>query len=128
MTRTDKGGSTTELKGVGAILRSAALELHDVTETFPWGERAFKVNGKTFLFLRADDEVSFSVKLPRSAVQALALPFAAPTRYGLGKHGWITINSPKRTNALLRKQFVDWVLESYEANAQKPKKKTVRKI
>ena len=34
-------------------LRAHALGFPDATEEFPWGERAIKVRGKVFLFLRA---------------------------------------------------------------------------
>ena len=55
-------------------------------KAFPWGERAIKVKGKAFLFTRIGDaELSFSVKLPRTGMQALAMPFAKPTEYGLGQ-------------------------------------------
>src|SRR5437764_3023576 len=44
-----------------------------------------------FLFLsRHDGNLNLSVKLPVSSAAALALPFAEPTGYGLGKHGWVT--------------------------------------
>ena len=34
-------------------LRAHALAFPEATEDFPWGERAIKVRGKAFLFLRA---------------------------------------------------------------------------
>src|ERR1043165_3156266 len=72
-------------------LRAFALEYPETHEDFPWGERAIKVKGKAFIFMRADDdEVSLSVKLPNSRDMALDLPWAEPTHYGLGKHGWVT--------------------------------------
>jgi len=50
-----------------ADLRAFALKYPETHEDFPWGERAIKVRGKVFLFMRAaDDEVSISVKLPHS--------------------------------------------------------------
>src|ERR1051325_11776035 len=71
-------------------LRAFALEYPETHEDFPWGERAIKVKGKAFIFMRADDdEVSLSVKLPNSRDMALDLPWAEPTHYGLGKHGWV---------------------------------------
>ena len=72
-------------------LRTRALAFPEATEDFPWGERAIKVRGKAFLFLRAEGTtVSFSVKLPQTAAEALELPYVEPTHYGLGKHGWVT--------------------------------------
>ena len=100
-------------------MRDRAMSYPQTEEAFPWGERAIKVKGKTFLFMRLGDaELSFSVKLPRTANQALALPFAKPTEYGLGKHGWVTITMTKTTKALT-KQCLDWIDESYRAVAPK---------
>lgn len=100
-------------------LRAHAMRLPESEETFPWGERAIKVRGKTFLFLRADaSELSFSVKLPHTGVQALALPFAEPTGYGLGRSGWVTVRL-KKTSKALEAQCKDWIDESYAAVAPK---------
>src|SRR3954464_3412332 len=72
-------------------LRDIALGYPATTEDFPWGERAIKVDGKVFLFMRAEgDTVSFSVKLPASGADALEQAFTEPTHYGLGKKGWVT--------------------------------------
>jgi predicted DNA-binding protein (MmcQ/YjbR family) len=105
-----------KLDGIAGDIRTFALDLPETTEDFPWGERAFKVRGKTFVFLSTGDGVSFSVKLPKSAKQALVLPFTEPTHYGLGKHGWVTVRPPKVTKAL-REQIEDWIRESYRAVA-----------
>ena len=107
-------------KGFAAALRAHALSFPEATEDFPWGERAFKVRGKAFVFMSSDkDELSFSAKLPRTGVQALALPFTEPTHYGLGKHGWVTVRVPKRVSSALREQCLAWVTESYLAVAPK---------
>ena len=50
------------------------------------------------------------------ALDALALPIAEPTHYGLGKHGWVTFK-PRRVSKALKQQFFDWILESYVAVA-----------
>jgi predicted DNA-binding protein (MmcQ/YjbR family) len=101
------------------LLRSRALSFPETSEDFPWGERAIKVRGKAFLFLRGDgSEVSFSVKLPSSAAEALELPDAEPTHYGLGKHGWVTIRVDSGRDAPLT-TFESWLAESYRAVAPK---------
>jgi predicted DNA-binding protein (MmcQ/YjbR family) len=98
-------------------LRTQALAYPEVTEDFPWGHRALKVKGKAFLFLALDDDgLSFSVKLPTSGPSALTLPFVAPTRYGLGRHGWVTITLRHGESAPLE-LFQGWVEESYRAIA-----------
>jgi predicted DNA-binding protein (MmcQ/YjbR family) len=108
-------------KSLAGRLRARALAFPETTEDFPWGERAIKVRGKAFLFLRAEakgNSVSFSVKLPRSAAEALELPNTEPTAYGLGKHGWITTEVDATRNAPVA-TFEEWLEESYRAVAPK---------
>lgn len=108
------------LTGIAARLREMALAYPETTEDFPWGERAIKVRGKVFVFIGNEGgAVSFSVKLPSTGMQALALPFAEPTHYGMGKHGWVTIRIPKRVTRAFEAQVADWVKESYVAVAPK---------
>jgi predicted DNA-binding protein (MmcQ/YjbR family) len=100
-------------------MRDRAMGYPQAEEAFPWGERAIKVKGKAFLFMRLGDTgLSFSVKLPRTANQALALPFAKPTGYGLSKHGWVTVSLTKATKDLTA-QCMAWIDESYRAVAPK---------
>jgi predicted DNA-binding protein (MmcQ/YjbR family) len=106
-------------KSLAGRLRAHALAFPEATEDFPWGERAIKVRGKAFLFLRAEGRsVSFSVKLPASAAEALELPYAEPTGYGLGKHGWVTFKLDATRDAPLP-TFTAWLAESYRAVAPK---------
>src|SRR5437868_7609645 len=105
------------LTGFAAELRDYAMSLPDVTEDFPWGERAWKVGGKGFVFLGVDGGLSFSVKLPKTGKQALMLAFTEPTHYGLGRHGWVTIRPPSRVSRALKEQCREWILESYIAVA-----------
>jgi predicted DNA-binding protein (MmcQ/YjbR family) len=109
----------TSLAKLEQTLRAHALRFPGAEEAFPWGERAIKVRGKAFLFMRlADAELSFSVKLPRTGIQALALSFVRPTEYGLGKHGWVTVRAA-RTNKALEQQYLEWIEESFRAVAPK---------
>jgi predicted DNA-binding protein (MmcQ/YjbR family) len=104
---------------IAADLREAALSYPGTDEHFPWGETAIKVKGKTFLFMRAeDDALSLSMKLPQSREDALALPFTEPTHYGLGKSGWVT-SSFKRGDEVPAGVLKDWLDESYRAIAPK---------
>ena len=106
-------------KSLAGRLRACALKYPEATEDFPWGERAIKVRGKAFLFLRAEgSNVSFSVKLPHSAAEALELPYAQPTGYGLGKHGWVTAEVDGSRDAPVS-TFEAWLEESYRAVAPK---------
>jgi predicted DNA-binding protein (MmcQ/YjbR family) len=105
-------------KGVAGQLRDLALSYPGAHEEFPWGERVVKVKGKVFVFLGREDPIGLSVKLPQSGLMALALPFASPTGYGLGKAGWVTAQFEPR-----EKPPVDvlkaWIDESYRAVAPK---------
>jgi len=106
-------------KSLAGQLRAHAMGYPGATEDFPWGERAIKVNGKAFLFLRAEgNEVSFSVKLSGSHADALEHSFAEPTHYGLGKHGWVTSTVDARRDAPIE-LFRAWIDESFRNVAPK---------
>lgn len=108
-----------DLAALEARLRAAALAYPETHEDHPWGESAFKVRGKVFLFLfRGEDTLSLSMKLPTSREFALVWDFASPTGYGLGKSGWITCKLEAATEAdpdLL----LGWLEESYRTVAPK---------
>lgn len=108
------------LRSVSRALRAYALSFPEATEDFPWGERVAKVNGKVFVFLGADPVpgggMGLSVKLPSSGEEALELPFAEPTGYGLGKSGWVTARfGPDDTPPV--EVLESWILESYRVVA-----------
>jgi predicted DNA-binding protein (MmcQ/YjbR family) len=102
-----------------AALRSFALAYPETTEEFPWEHRAIKVKGKTFLFLyKGTDWLSLSVKLPHSGRVALALPFASPTEYGLGKSGWVTARFSPQDDVPID-MIEEWIDESFQSIAPK---------
>lgn len=116
-----------DLRKASRALRAYALSLPHATEDFPWGERVAKVNGKVFVFLGTDPvpggPMGLSVKLPESGQDALDLPFAKPTGYGLGKSGWVSTTFESGDDpplAILK----GWIRESYRAVA--PKKLVTR--
>ena len=107
---------------VKARLLAFALSLPGTAEDFPWGESVVKVNGKKkiFLFLGNDDPASepgISVKLLESREQALQVPGAEPTGYGLGRAGWVSIKLT--ADAPPVDVLEDWVEESYRQVALK---------
>ncbi|MSP47837.1 MAG: MmcQ/YjbR family DNA-binding protein [Alphaproteobacteria bacterium] len=105
------------LDRIEAILREHALTFPETHEDFPWGERALKVKGKVFVFMRsADGTLGFSVKLPYSRDDALAEPFAKPTGYGLGKSGWVSFSFEAADEAPVDR-IKRWIGESYRAVA-----------
>src|SRR3954447_10285977 len=100
-------------------LLQQALSYPDTYADHPWGETVVKVNKKVFLFAGVDDgdRVGISVKLPESRDQALALPDATPTGYGLGKADWVSVTfGAKLPPAGV---LLDWLDESYRAVAPK---------
>lgn len=109
------------LESLELDLRDYAMTFPEATEDSPWGHRAIKVKGKTYVFLGGEKnatELSLSVKLPTSRDMAVDLPFAEPTAYGLGKSGWVTARFTKVADVpmdLLRA----WIEESYRAIAPK---------
>jgi len=108
-----------DLRPAARALRAFALRFPGAAEDFPWGESAFKVRGKTFLFLRREEGgMSLSVKLPASADMARHLPFAGPTGYGLGRSGWITARFGAKDAPPLD-LLQEWLEESYRAVAPK---------
>lgn len=106
-----------ELSRAVQALRRFALNHPGAVEDFPWGERTIKVRGKIFVFLGQDGEkLNLTVKLPHSADAALGLPFTSPTRYRLGRSGWVSARFPKGASIPLD-MFRDWIEESYRAVA-----------
>lgn len=85
----------------------------------PWpGHCDLVVGKKTFAFLSVEgDPFSISVKLPRTGPQALLLPHAQPTGYGLGKSGWVSVQFPEEAPPLYL--LTEWIEESYRSQAPK---------
>jgi predicted DNA-binding protein (MmcQ/YjbR family) len=114
--------SLADFRAESRALRKFALGLPGASEHFPWGERVVKAGGKVFVFLGADPvaggPLGLSVKLPASHAEALDLPFARPTGYGLGRAGWVTatFEPPARPPVEL---LEGWIEESYRAVAPK---------
>ena len=98
-----------------ARIRTFALSLPEAAEDHPWGEDVVKVRGKIFVFLGDARSRRITVKLDESHEHALSIEGAAPTGYGLGKAGWVTV--PIRGVPLDVAR--DWVEESYRIVAPK---------
>jgi predicted DNA-binding protein (MmcQ/YjbR family) len=113
------------LKSTESALRKVALAYPEAKEDFPWGHLAIKVKKKMFLILSIHEGVlRATVKLPDSGRQAVQLPFAEPTGYGLGKSGWVTASFKAKDKVPLE-LLADWIDESYRAIAPK---KLVQKL
>lgn len=102
-------------------LRERGLQRHPGAELkSPWpGHLDLAVHGKTYAYLSAPgDPPHVSLKLPFSSALALSLPGSAPTGYGLGKSGWVSLSfdgHPVPPLAMLE----EWLDESYRAQAPK---------
>jgi predicted DNA-binding protein (MmcQ/YjbR family) len=98
-----------------------ALGLPGAYEDHPWDETVVKVNKKVFVFLGSEESPlwpAMTVKLGASHEQALAMPGAEPSGYGLGKSGWVDIpfgQEPQPPLGIL----ADLVDESYRLVAPK---------
>jgi predicted DNA-binding protein (MmcQ/YjbR family) len=83
------------------------------------GEPTFRVRGKNFVF--TDREASgISVKLSKEEAAAVVATddLAEPTGYGLGRHGWVSVQIG-RASAARWEQVEEWVRTSYTLVAPK---------
>jgi predicted DNA-binding protein (MmcQ/YjbR family) len=101
-------------------LREFGLAYPGAHTKSPWpGHADLAVRDKTFAYLSSPGEAfSISCKLPYSSHTALALPFAQPTAWGLGKSGWVTATFTEKQSPPLE-LFKSWIDESYRALAPK---------
>ena len=79
-----------------------------------WGdEPTFRVRGKTFIF--SDHRArTLSVKLSKAEAAAVVAtdPTAQPTGYGLGRHGWVSVQIGAGGRDRWQ-QVEEWVRTSY---------------
>jgi predicted DNA-binding protein (MmcQ/YjbR family) len=105
---------------INSRLREFALALPGAWEDFTWGERVAKVERKVFVFFGHNDDTEPSlvtVKLVESHGHALAIEGAAPSGYGLGRAGWVTV--PIQAEGVSPELLCDWIEESYRIVAPK---------
>ena len=84
------------------------------------GEPTFRVNGKNFIFTNPE-ATGISVKLTKDEAEAVVAtdPAVTPTGYGLGRHGWISVELPRRMSAARWALVEEWVRTSYTLVAPK---------
>ncbi|MGE0743055.1 MAG: MmcQ/YjbR family DNA-binding protein [Hyphomonadaceae bacterium] len=102
-------------------LRERALSYPKTVEDHPWGDTAFKVDGKkVFCFFGENEGGGFgcSMKLPFRAEEALTLKDAMATPYGLGRAGWVSMKFGPKAKVPLERLF-DYLDESWRAVAPK---------
>jgi predicted DNA-binding protein (MmcQ/YjbR family) len=99
-------------------VREFALSLPGAFADVPWeDDEVVKVRGKIFVFLGSASSRRMTVKLEESHSHALSIDGAAPTGYGLGTSGWVTV--PLRADGITIALLRDWVEESYRIVAPK---------
>jgi predicted DNA-binding protein (MmcQ/YjbR family) len=78
------------------------------------GEPTFRVNGKNFVFCDPEG-TGISVKLPKEEAEAVVATDSAvtPTGYGLGRHGWVSIELGRRPSAARWREVEEWIRTSY---------------
>lgn len=101
-------------------LRAFGLAYPGAHTKSPWpGHLDLAVKDKTFTYLSIEGQpFHISCKLPQSGRDALWLPFAKPTAYGLGKSGWVTAELAAGEPVPVD-LFERWIDESYRAQAPK---------
>ncbi|CAA9259455.1 MAG: hypothetical protein AVDCRST_MAG50-2922 [uncultured Acidimicrobiales bacterium] len=109
-------GNMEKLEAIVARLPEAAR-----VDVEAWdGEPTFRVTNKSFVF--ADKAAAgISVKLPVEEAAAVVAsdPGATPTGYGLGRHGWVSVEIGKRPTAARWREVEEWVRTSYTMVAPK---------
>lgn len=78
------------------------------------GDPTFRVRNKNFVFAGPDGR-TFGVKLPPEEAAAVVAsdPDASPMGYGLGRHGWVSVNLPARPSAARWSEVAELVRTSY---------------
>jgi predicted DNA-binding protein (MmcQ/YjbR family) len=84
------------------------------------GEPTFRVSNKNFIFTNPEAS-GVSVKLPKEEAEAIVAtdPDATPTGYGLGRHGWVSVQIPTDADEERWTQIEEWVRTSYTMVAPK---------
>jgi predicted DNA-binding protein (MmcQ/YjbR family) len=100
---------------------SARLPESERVDVIEWGgQPTFRVRGKNFLF--SDPEgthITVKLGVEEAAVVVAADPAAVPAGYGLGRHGWVAVNLPKRPSAARWQEVEEWLRTSYTLVAPK---------
>jgi predicted DNA-binding protein (MmcQ/YjbR family) len=99
----------------------ARLPEADRVDIEAWdGEPTFRVRGKNFIFTNPEG-TGLSVKLPKEEAEAVVAtdPLAQPTGYGLGRHGWVSVEVGDAPDEARWQQIEEWVRTSYTLVAPK---------
>ena len=84
------------------------------------GEPTFRVTNKSFVFTdKAAAGISVKLPVEEAAAVVASDPGATPTGYGLGRHGWVSVEIGKRPTAARWREVEEWVRTSYTMVAPK---------
>ncbi|HVF13361.1 MAG TPA: MmcQ/YjbR family DNA-binding protein [Acidimicrobiales bacterium] len=116
------GGNMARLEAIVARLPEA--ERVDIAE---WGDHpTFRVRGRNFVF--SDQEArNLSLKLPKEEAEAVVATDADvhPAGYGLGRHGWVSLDLSPDADDDRWRLVEEWVRSSYVLVAPKRLARTV---
>ncbi len=106
----------TRLEELAATLPEA--ERVDVAE---WGDHpTFRVRGKNFVFSdQTAERLSFKLSKEEAAAVVATDPAASPTGYGLGRHGWVSVELEPDVDEERWTEVREWVRTSYTLVAPK---------
>lgn len=84
------------------------------------GEPTFRVGKKNFVFTNREATI-LTVRLPKDEAEAVigSDPAAEPCGYGLGRHGWVSVNLGTRPTTARWREVREWVRTSYTLVAPK---------
>lgn len=86
-----------------------------------WGDHpTFRVRGKNFVFCDQKAE-HLTVKLTPEEAEAVVAtdPRASPAGYGLGRHGWVSVDVAPDAGGERWEEIAEWVQTSYTLVAPK---------
>ncbi len=106
-----------------ARLEAIALALPEAVrvDIEAWdGEPTFRVRNKNFVFTNPE-VTGMSVKLSQEEAEAVVAtdPGAEPTGYGMGRHGWVSVQVGDDADEDRWQQITEWVRTSYTLVAPK---------
>jgi predicted DNA-binding protein (MmcQ/YjbR family) len=120
-TQRKKTGARLTVTQAREVVRAACFSFPLATEDFPWGESAFKVDGKkVFLFAGGSnpENLYVGVKLAEGLDHALSLAQVKRMEYGLGAHGWVGASFDD-VEEIPIDLILEWIDESYRLVAPK---------
>ncbi|MGG7101747.1 MmcQ/YjbR family DNA-binding protein [Rhodococcus sp. 24CO] len=84
------------------------------------GHPTFRVRGKNFVFCNGD-ATSVTIKLSKPEAEAVVAtePRATAAGYGLGRHGWVTLDLSGKIEGEYWDQLEEWIYTSFTLVAPK---------